>query len=257
MARRAAKALATAQSVDQAVWAICDTMRRGNCAGALQYVPELTWILFVRILDEREQREQQEAEAVGVPFRPSLEAPYRWQDWAAPDGPKRLELQNGALGSFFATDVKVRKRSPLAAEHFAGFLRLLPERGQSQLSWFVDIEARRREAAEQARPLKEAAEAKTREAASAADHVRQLRKGSPPDAVAVTDTEARAKSLTKEARALLAKADEIEDAVYDLEAVNPNRSPVVDTRTPEQLLDTIEAKSREVAAALADLRQHG
>ncbi|HSX80156.1 MAG TPA: hypothetical protein VLQ80_16495 [Candidatus Saccharimonadia bacterium] len=29
-------------------------MRRGNCAGAMQYVPELTWILFLRILDEKE-----------------------------------------------------------------------------------------------------------------------------------------------------------------------------------------------------------
>jgi type I restriction enzyme M protein len=29
-------------------------MRRSNCAGALQYAPELTWILFLRILDERE-----------------------------------------------------------------------------------------------------------------------------------------------------------------------------------------------------------
>ncbi len=29
-------------------------MRRSNCAGALQCVPELTWILFLRILDERE-----------------------------------------------------------------------------------------------------------------------------------------------------------------------------------------------------------
>ena len=95
------KKLATQQSVDQAVKSICDIMRRGNCAGALQYVPELTWILFLRILDEREEREQHEAEALGVPFRPSLEHPYRWQDWAAPGGEKRKELQEGALGSFF------------------------------------------------------------------------------------------------------------------------------------------------------------
>ncbi len=27
--------------------------------------------------------------------------PYRWQDWADPQGPKRQELQNGALGAFF------------------------------------------------------------------------------------------------------------------------------------------------------------
>ena len=95
------KALASQQSVDQAIWSICDIMRRGNCAGALQYVPELTWILFLRILDEKEAREQQEAEALGVPFRPSLEEPYRWADWAAPEGNKRKELEGGTLGAFF------------------------------------------------------------------------------------------------------------------------------------------------------------
>jgi type I restriction enzyme M protein len=96
------KRLATQQSVNSAVKSICDIMRRSNCAGALQYVPELTWILFLRILDEREMREAEEAEAVGAEFAPSLEAPYRWQDWAAPDGPKRVELQKGTLGAFFA-----------------------------------------------------------------------------------------------------------------------------------------------------------
>src|SRR5437867_4468591 len=92
---------ATQQSVNSAVKAICDIMRRSNCAGALQYVPELTWILFLRILDERETREAEEAEAVNSEFTPSLAAPYRWRDWAAPDGAKRKELQNGALGAFF------------------------------------------------------------------------------------------------------------------------------------------------------------
>ena len=107
MARGAAKSgngkrLATQQSVNAAVKAICDIMRRSNCAGALQYVPELTWILFLRILDERETRERDETEAVGVEFTPSLEAPYRWQDWAAPDGGRRKALQDGTLGGFFA-----------------------------------------------------------------------------------------------------------------------------------------------------------
>lgn len=95
------KKLATQQSVNAAVKQICDIMRRSNCAGALQYVPELTWILFLRILDEREEREAEEARAVGVDYRPSLEAPYRWRDWAAPDGAKRRELQADALGAVF------------------------------------------------------------------------------------------------------------------------------------------------------------
>ena len=96
------KRLATQQSVNGAVKAICDIMRRSNCAGALQYVPELTWILFLRILDERETREREEADAVGAEFHASLEAPYRWQDWAAPDGVKRKAFQAGTLGGFFA-----------------------------------------------------------------------------------------------------------------------------------------------------------
>jgi type I restriction enzyme M protein len=75
-------------------------MRRSNCAGALQYVPELTWILFLRILDEREAREAEEAKAVGADYTPSLTFPYRWQDWAAPGGSKRKELQEGTLGAY-------------------------------------------------------------------------------------------------------------------------------------------------------------
>lgn len=96
------KALLTQSAVNGAVKSICDIMRRSNCAGALQYVPELTWILFLRILDEREEREAQEAEAVGARFTPSVVAPFRWRDWAAPDGAKRKALQDGgALGAFF------------------------------------------------------------------------------------------------------------------------------------------------------------
>ena len=92
------KPRATRQSVDQAVKSICDIMRRGNMAGAMQYVPELTWILFLRILDEIETQEQDEAEAVGIAFTPSLATPYRWRDWAAPDGIQRKVLEDGRSG---------------------------------------------------------------------------------------------------------------------------------------------------------------
>jgi type I restriction enzyme M protein len=110
------KTLTTQQSVNAAIWSICNIMRRSNCAGALQYVPELTWMLFLRILDEREAREAEEAEAVGASYTPSLTSPYRWYDWAAlyehslfavgeeqPQGWKRKELhEDGALGAFFS-----------------------------------------------------------------------------------------------------------------------------------------------------------
>src|SRR6478672_7875345 len=95
------KKLTTQQSLDSAIWSVCDILRRSNCAGALQYVPELTWMLFLRILDEREQREADEAKAVRSEFTPSLKSPYRWRDWAAPTGKKRAELVVGAMGAFF------------------------------------------------------------------------------------------------------------------------------------------------------------
>ncbi len=110
--------LSTPQALNSYVWSICDVLRRSNCAGALQYVPELTWILFLRILDERESVEAEEEALLGGAYEPSLESPYRWRDWAAPydeklpaeafgvegekpRGWKRRELTNGAMGAFF------------------------------------------------------------------------------------------------------------------------------------------------------------
>ena len=571
------KRLVTQQSVDQAVKSICDIMRRGNCAGAMQYVPELTWILFLRILDEKEHREGQEAEALGVPFRPSLETPFRWRDWAAPPESlpedrtnKRVELQNSPQNAFFnfvntellphlkdlknrpdasprqkviseimtgvervridternfldvldkvdrltteavdpthvftlsqvyeglllkmgekgndggqfftprqiikvmvqvidpkadetaydpgtgtggflvesfehimrklgndatadqletlkqrtfwgrekedliypialanlilhgidkpnlwhgntltgretygglfvdapqtyhviltnppfggkegkeaqtsfdyktgatqvlflqhvirslreggrcgivldegllfrtnedafvktkrkllddcdlwcvvslpggvftaagagvktnllfftkgrptrkiwyfdLSELKIRKKIPLMLNHFEDFLRLLPSCGDSGLSWTVDMDARKQAAAEQARPLKEKATAKSQQAAQWSQRVADLKKAKtqPRDDRAVEEAEAKVKELTRESRDLAGKAKELEDAVYDLKAVNPNKKPNVDTRTPEELMNIIEAKGKEVAAALATLR---
>ena len=575
--KKSVKRHATQQSVDQAVKAICDIMRRGNCAGAMQYVPELTWILFLRILDEREQREEQESEAVGGAFRPSLVSPFRWRDWGAPPaedaaepvpGWKRLALKKSAAGSFFnfinaellphlknlkhipdatprqkviseimtgvdrvridternfmdvldkvhqlstetvetthvftlsqvyeglllkmgekgndggqfftprqviaamvkvigpkldetvydpscgtggflaqsyehihahvgtavnaaqlenlknntffgrekenliypialanlvlhgidkpnlwhgntltgqetygglfaeapqtfdviltnppfggkegkdaqtnfdyktgatqvlflqhiirslrdggrcgvvldegllfrtnedaftktkrklldecdlwcvvslpggvftaagagvktnllfftkgkptskiwyydMTDVKVRKKTPLTLAHFDDFFKQLATRADSPLSWTVDMDERKRVAAEEAAPLKAQAHAKAQQAVQINERLKALKKARPLDTSAVAETETALAAVTREARELTAKAGEIEDAVYDLKAVNPNKKPEVDDRTPEDLLALIEAKGREITAALSILR---
>lgn len=574
--------LATQQSVNAAVKSICDIMRRSNCAGALQYVPELTWIMFLRILDEQETREAEEAEAVGHKFTPSLQAPYRWQDWAAPyldDGPptadgyhkqgwKRKQLQEGNLGDFFTfvngellpylkglrdkpnstprqkviseimsgvervridternfldildkvhqisaeavdpthmftlsqvyeglllkmgekgndggqfftprevirvmvrtvdprigetaydpccgtggflaqsyeymraqlgrritadqietlkrdtffgrekdnlvypialanlilhgidqpnlwhgntltggeiygglfqhapaqfdvvltnppfggkegreaqtrfpyktgatqvlflqhvldslkpggrcgivldegvlfrtnetafvqtkrklleecelwcivslpagvftaagagvktnllfftkgqptqriwyydlSDVKVGKKTPLTQNHFEEFFRLLPKRAESTRSWTVDFAARKAQALAEAEPLRRQARAKEQEAAQERERLAELKKANSPSRRAIAEAEERIGELTRAARELAGEAEEIENAVYDLKAVNPNAKGQEDTRTPEELLDLIEAKGREIAEALALLR---
>jgi type I restriction enzyme M protein len=94
------KTFVTQQGLNTYIKKICDIMRRSNCAGALQYVPELSWILFLKILDDTEQREAEEAEVVGDLFEDSISEPYRWRDWAAPEGTYRLKLQMGQMGQF-------------------------------------------------------------------------------------------------------------------------------------------------------------
>ena len=48
---------------------------------------------------------------------------------------------------------------------------------------------------------------------------------------------------------------DIETRNYDLKAVNPHRTTSVDTRTPEELIATIEANGREIDEALASLKK--
>jgi type I restriction enzyme M protein len=109
--------ISSPQALNQAVWQICDVLRSAGVGSALRYVPELTWILFLRVLDEQEAIEGEEAEALGLSYVPSLVSPYRWQDWAAPwsDEPegaktpdgrplgwRRRQLQEGKRGDYFA-----------------------------------------------------------------------------------------------------------------------------------------------------------
>lgn len=91
------RSVTSVQSLSTFVKSICDVMRRSNCASALQYVPELTWILFLRILDAQESRSQNNADAVGADFAFALQSPYRWQDWAAPwsDKPEHPKTSGG------------------------------------------------------------------------------------------------------------------------------------------------------------------
>lgn len=49
----------------------------------LDRLPMLTWIMFLKFLDDTEHIREEEAILRGEDFRPAVEAPYRWRDWAA------------------------------------------------------------------------------------------------------------------------------------------------------------------------------
>jgi type I site-specific restriction endonuclease len=78
-----------------------------------------------------------------------------------------------------------------------------------------------------------------------------------PNGENVATVEAEGAKLEAEARDLTAKAQAIEDAVYDLKAVNPNAKTDEKTRTPAKLIALIRAKGREVEEALCLLDANG
>ncbi len=152
------------------------------------------------------------------------------------------------------SDIKVGKRTPLTETQFEEFFRLLPTKGDSERSWTVDITKRKRQAAEKAAPLKLKAAVIDEEAKELRDRLAALKKAKQQGTEEYNKIEQAAKEQEKEARELKAQAQTIEDAVYDLKAVNPNAKNEEDARTPEELLDFIEVKGREIADILANLR---
>ena len=63
----------------------------------------------------------------------------------------------------------------------------------------------------------------------------------------------RWKSALRDAREADAKATAIENAVYDLKAVNPHRVVEEDRRTPLEIIKAIEQKGKEADLALSKL----
>jgi type I restriction enzyme M protein len=69
-------------------------------SGELDRLPMLTWIMFLKFLDDAERIRETNAELGGKRFQPAIEAPYRWRDWAA----KQDGITGGELIAFVNQD---------------------------------------------------------------------------------------------------------------------------------------------------------
>jgi type I restriction enzyme M protein len=80
--------LTTAQRLSSIVKTCRDIMRKDKgLNGDLDRLPMLTWIMFLKFLDDMEQIREEEAKMSGKRFRAALDSPCRWRDWAAkPEG---------------------------------------------------------------------------------------------------------------------------------------------------------------------------
>ena len=88
--------------------------------GDLDRLPLLTWVLFLKFLDDMERIHQDEAALAGKPFDAAIDPPYRWRDWAA----RRDGITGPDLIRFLAADETIRPDGSKGPGLFA-YLRAL------------------------------------------------------------------------------------------------------------------------------------
>ena len=75
----------TAQRLDHIIKSARKIMRKDKgLNGDLDRLPMLTWIMFLKFLDDMERVEETKAALAGADYRAVIDPPYRWRDWAAP-----------------------------------------------------------------------------------------------------------------------------------------------------------------------------
>jgi type I restriction enzyme M protein len=102
----------TAQQLGSIIKSSRDIMRKDKgLNGDLDRLPMLTWVMFLKFLDDMEDIRAEEAKLAGKKFRATIDPPYRWRDWAAkPEGITGPELM-----AFIDQDEAIRpdgKRGP-------------------------------------------------------------------------------------------------------------------------------------------------
>src|SRR5205809_3253640 len=76
--------LTTAQRLGSLVKSARDIMRKDKgLNGDLDRLPMLTWVMFLKFLDDQEQVREERAKMRREKYRSAIEGPYRWRDWAA------------------------------------------------------------------------------------------------------------------------------------------------------------------------------
>lgn len=110
--KKTSQPLTTAQSLASIIKSARDSMRKDKgLSGDADRLPMLTWIMFLKFLDDHERIREEEAKLSGERFVPAITAPYRWRDWAA----KADGITGDELIAFINQDEAIRpngKRGP-------------------------------------------------------------------------------------------------------------------------------------------------
>jgi len=119
----------TSQGLGSLLKSARDIMRKDKgLNGDLDRLPLLTWIMFLKFLDDLEIQREEEADLAGKKFRAAIEPPYRWRDWAAnPQG-----ITGDELLAFINQDEAVRADGAKGPGLFAYLRQLTSTNGDDR-----------------------------------------------------------------------------------------------------------------------------
>ncbi len=82
--RRTRAPLTTRENLSSLIGSARQILRKDKgLNGDVDRLPLLTWVMFLKFLDDLEIAHEEEADLDGKRYQPIIEAPYRWRDWAA------------------------------------------------------------------------------------------------------------------------------------------------------------------------------
>jgi type I restriction enzyme M protein len=119
----------TPQSLSSLLKSARDIMRKDKgLNGDLDRLPLLTWIMFLKFLDDLEVQREEESKLAGRKFRPAIEPPYRWRDWAADS----KGVTGDELLAFINQDESTRPNGTRGAGLFAYLRKLTSANGDDR-----------------------------------------------------------------------------------------------------------------------------
>ncbi len=124
--RKPKAALTTRENLSALIGTARQILRKDKgLNGDVDRLPLLTWVMFLKFLDDLEVVHEEESDLDGKPYQPIIEAPYRWRDWAArEDG-----ITGDELLAFIGQDTAVRADGSKGKGLFA-YLRGLGGQGE-------------------------------------------------------------------------------------------------------------------------------
>src|SRR5271170_1290157 len=98
------------KNIDDVLW------KEAGCSSELDYTEQSSWLLFLKYLDDLEQDKSTEAALDGKKYTYILDAPYRWDSWAAPKG---KDGKRGGCSRFCNGQTTLEQRGSTRVGHYA------------------------------------------------------------------------------------------------------------------------------------------